>query len=157
MNNRKSRSEKVLKHWPLYYKIFNSHNCWRNAISQSVPTQSNNCGQEKEPTIIVEYGKALYFGRLQPCLQILVQGGSDWNWQTLQLIKYCKNLPQKALQYSTRSLLKKIASGQTLQLTKVVSRHFGYFIRYSCILLIGILTFCRTGGNYLTVILGLLV
>ncbi len=76
----------------LYYKTFYGSNCCRIIISQSVcnflslPPRPNICGQDQEPTISADSSMGLYSGMIEPCLEILDQGGSDRKWQTLQLI-----------------------------------------------------------------------
>ncbi len=75
----------------LYYKTFYSCYCCCIVIRQSIcnhhslPLQSNIFGHGQEPTIGVEYCNCLHSGRLQPSLQILDQGGIEWQWQTPQL------------------------------------------------------------------------
>ncbi len=90
----------------LYYKTFYGSNSCRIVISQSVcqflslPPWPNICGQDQEPTISAESSMVLYSGMIEPCPQILDQGGSDRKWQTLQLIMIRQQLlPQKVLQY----------------------------------------------------------
>ncbi len=77
---------KVLLHsqpWGLYYKTVYGSNFCRIIIGQcvchlqSLPPQSNICGQGQEPIIISNSWEGLHSGRLQPRPQILDQGGSD--------------------------------------------------------------------------------
>ncbi len=90
----------------LYYKTLYGSNCCRIVISQSVchflslPPWPNICWQDQEPAIGAESIMGLYSGMIEPCPQILDQGGSDRKQQTLQLITVRQQLlPYKVLQY----------------------------------------------------------
>ncbi len=83
------------------YKTLNSSNCCYILIRQSVchlhslPPQSVIYWQGQEPTITLQSRKGLHSGNLQPRLQLLDQCGSEWKWQTLQLITIGNNYYSK--------------------------------------------------------------
>ncbi len=69
--------------WSLYYKTY--YKSCHIVISQgfchcnSLPPQSNICGQGQEPTIRVESHKVFHSGKLQTCLLIIDKTGSGGN------------------------------------------------------------------------------
>jgi len=67
--------------WNIY-----SHNLYRIVVSksvchfQSLLPLSTAYRQGQEPNLRVESLNGLHLGKLQPCLQIFVWDGNDWQW-----------------------------------------------------------------------------